>query len=46
MACEAGRDHDADPVQVTLPHTGHTLDMGFFSRNRSVNTASSFGVNG
>ena len=46
MACEAGRDHDADPVQVTLPYTGHTLDMGFFSRNRSVNTSSSFGVNG
>lgn len=46
MACEAGRDHDADPVQVTLPHTGHHLDLGFFSRNRAVNTSSSFGVNG
>jgi hypothetical protein len=31
---------------VILPYTGHALDMGFFSRNRAVNTASSFGVNG
>jgi sarcosine oxidase subunit beta len=45
-ACEAGRDHDREPVQVTLPHTGHSLDLGFFSRNRAVNTGSSFGVNG
>jgi sarcosine oxidase subunit beta len=45
-ACEAGRDHDADPVQVTLSHTGLSLDLGFFSRNRVVNAASSFGVNG
>jgi sarcosine oxidase, subunit beta len=45
-ACEAGRDHDANPVQVTLPHTGDSLDLGFFSRNRAVVTSSSFGVNG
>lgn len=45
-ACEYGRNHDDDPLQVTLPYTGHSLDMGFFSRNRAVNTASSFGVNG
>jgi len=31
---------------VTLPYTGHSLEMGCFSRNRAVNTASSFGVNG
>jgi sarcosine oxidase, subunit beta len=45
-ACEAGRDHDADPVEVTLPYTGESLDVGFFSRNRAINTDSSFGVNG
>ena len=45
-ACESGRSHDTDPLQVVLPYTGHSLDMGFFSRNREVNTASSFGVNG
>lgn len=45
-ACEAGRDHDADPVQVTLPHTGHRISLGFFSRNRAVSNSSSFGVNG
>ncbi len=33
-ADEAGRDHDADPVQVPLPHTGRSLDLGAFSRNR------------
>jgi sarcosine oxidase subunit beta len=45
-ACEAGRDHDEDPVAVTLPYTGESLDLGFFSRNRAINTDSSFGVNG
>ncbi len=45
-ACESGRNHDDDPVQVPLPHTGLSLDLGFFSRNRAVNTDSSFGVNG
>jgi sarcosine oxidase, subunit beta len=45
-ACEAGRDHDGDPLEVTLPHTGERLDVGFFSRNRAVNADSSFGVNG
>lgn len=45
-SCERGRDHDVDPVQVALPYTGLALDLGFFSRNRTVNTDSSFSVNG
>lgn len=45
-ACEKGHDHDADPLAVRLPYTGLELDLGFFSRNRTVNTQSSFSVNG
>lgn len=45
-AVEAGHDHDREPLQLRLPHTGHPLDVGFFSRNRAVNADSSFGVNG
>ena len=45
-ATEAGRDHDAEPVQVSLPITGHTVDLGHYSRRRKINTASSFTVLG
>jgi sarcosine oxidase subunit beta len=45
-ACEAGHDHDRDPVQVTGPYTGRTFNVGFYSRNRSVNRDSSFSVLG
>lgn len=31
-ACEDGRDHDTDPVQVDLPHTGHRVDLSHYSR--------------
>ena len=43
---EAGRDHDSDPVKVTMPYTGLELDMGVFSRNREINKDSSFSVLG
>ena len=43
---EAGRDHDADPVSVLLPRTGRTCDLGFFSRRRRPNQASSMSVIG
>ncbi|MCP3853632.1 MAG: FAD-binding oxidoreductase [Actinomycetia bacterium] len=33
-ACEAGHDHDVEPVQVQCHHTGQTLNLGTFSRNR------------
>ena len=45
-ACEKGADHDSDPVQVTMPYTGVTLNAGFYSRLRDVNENSSFSVNG
>lgn len=43
-ACEAGHDHDRDPLRVRGRHTGHEIDMGFFSRRRQVNPDSSFTV--
>jgi sarcosine oxidase subunit beta len=45
-AVEDGHDHDADPVTVEQRHTGLTLDMGAYSRNRQVNMDSSFSVLG
>jgi glycine/D-amino acid oxidase-like deaminating enzyme len=34
----AGRDHDHDPVRLTLPRTGHTIDLGTFSRRRAASS--------
>ena len=45
-AVEAGHDHDADPVQLRLPHVGREVSLGFYSRRRPVNTQSSFSVLG
>ena len=45
-SCQAGHDHDAEPVQVTARYTGLQLNAGFYSRNREINAASSFSVNG
>ena len=45
-ACEAGRDHDADPLQVHMKNTGRNLDVGFYSRRREINEDSSFSVLG
>jgi sarcosine oxidase subunit beta len=45
-ACEAGHDHDADPLKVTGPRTGLELELGFYSRRRRVNPDSSFTVLG
>ena len=46
LACEAGRDHDRDPLTVTGRHTGCEIDLGFFSRLRPINRDSSFSVLG
>ena len=35
-SCEAGRDHDRDPLRITLPRTGFDLDVSFFSRLRAA----------
>lgn len=45
-ACENGRDHDNDPVQVKCRYTGLTLNAGFYSRRRAVIRTSSFSVRG
>lgn len=44
--CEAGNDHDADPLQYRMHYLNHTLNIGFFSRNREINQDSSFSVIG
>ncbi len=44
--CEAGNDHDRQPYQYRMKYINHELDIGFFSRNRKINTASSFSVIG
>lgn len=46
LACEGGHDHDREPLKVTGPHTGLRLDLGCFSRRRTVNRDSSFSVLG
>jgi len=45
-ACEAGHDHDADPVRYACRYTGRKIDLGFYSRRREINRESSFSVLG
>jgi sarcosine oxidase subunit beta len=45
-AIDAGHDHDARPVQVVGRYTGRPVDLGAFSRNRSVTSDSSMSVHG
>ena len=45
-ACEAGHDHDADPVQFQLKHINRSINLGFYSRNRIINSESSMSVLG
>ncbi|WP_181439821.1 FAD-binding oxidoreductase [Curtobacterium sp. MCBD17_028] len=42
-ATDAGRDLDTDPVAVTLPRTGRTIDTAAFSRRRTPQTGASRG---
>jgi sarcosine oxidase subunit beta len=44
--CEAGRDHDADPVPFHLKHIDRTVSLGFYSRRRDPDDRSSFSVLG
>jgi sarcosine oxidase subunit beta len=41
-----GHDHDKNPLQYKMKYIKHTLNIGFFSRNREINKASSFSVIG
>ncbi len=45
-ACEAGQDHDSDPVSYHLEYLDRDIDIGFYSRNREINRDSSFSVLG
>ena len=45
-ACEQGADHDQNPIRFQLARTGHEINLGFFSRNREPNPASSLSVLG
>jgi sarcosine oxidase subunit beta len=45
-AVEGGHDHDADPLRSVGRFTGRPLDIGAFSRNRSLNSSSSMSVQG
>ena len=45
-ACEAGHDHDSDPLRFALRHTSREISLGFYSRNREINQDSSFTVLG
>jgi glycine/D-amino acid oxidase-like deaminating enzyme len=36
-----GVDHDATPITVTAPHTGHVIDLGTFSRRRALDAETS-----
>lgn len=45
-ACENGQDHDVEPVSLHLDKLDMDISIGFFSRNRAVNTDSSFSVLG
>jgi sarcosine oxidase subunit beta len=44
--CEAGHDHDADPIQYKMEITGRTINLAFYSRKREINPDSSFSVIG
>ena len=35
-ACDMGRDHDTDPVSTRCDRIGRDLDLGAFSRLRSI----------
>ena len=43
---EAGHDHDAEPLEFHMKFTNRTIDVGFYSRCRKINSNSSFSVLG
>lgn len=45
-ACEAGHDHDRNPLKFKLKHINREVSIGFYSRLREINQNSSFSVLG
>lgn len=45
-AVEAGHDHDTDPLHTVGKFSGRPIDLGAFSRNRTINEDSSMSVQG
>ena len=44
--CERSNDHDVRPLAFRLDHVGRTVNVGFYSRKREINSESSFSVLG
>lgn len=44
--CQAGHDHDADPLNFHLEHLDRNINLKFYSRLREINAESSFSVLG
>ncbi|MGI9369669.1 MAG: NAD(P)/FAD-dependent oxidoreductase [Ruegeria sp.] len=44
--CEGGADHDTQPLTFDLPYIERSIDVGFYSRKRPINSESSFSVLG
>ncbi|RTZ97249.1 MAG: FAD-binding oxidoreductase, partial [Deltaproteobacteria bacterium] len=44
--CEAGHDHDIDPLTFHLDYINRDIDLKFYSRLRKINKESSFSVLG
>jgi hypothetical protein len=45
-ACEAGHDHDDDPLSFHLRCVERTVSLGLYSRRREIDRDSSFSVLG
>ena len=44
--CENGHDHDKNPIKLHLSNIKRDINVGFYSRNRIINTESSMSVLG
>jgi sarcosine oxidase subunit beta len=44
--CEAGNDHDNNPLSFNLPYIDQNIDVSHYSRKRKINPDSSFSVLG
>ena len=44
--CENGHDNDRDPIKLKLHNINREINVGFYSRNRTINKESSMSVLG